>query len=834
LAFDILFAEGQRRFLDSMSTYARQFVEQMERPDVDHVEGLPPSVAIEQRLTSGGGKSTVATVTEVYHFLRLLFAKLGTQYCPTCNVAVTKQSQSAIARQVKERLTQGPVSLLAPVVKARKGFHKEIATWATREGYGHLVVDQQRYAVADFPKLERFREHSIEVLIADLRKADGPRVAELVKDALRVGNGSAFLTTRKGGRTVLSSEMTCPSCGRAFEELDPRLFSFNSPHGWCDHCRGFGYILPFSDEDSRAESVLEAELNAERRSDWVEEAEKQPCPTCRGSRLNEVARAVRVRGQTLEELSSYSVKQALDKLTRFKFSGPEKAIADTILSEIKQRLIFMQRVGLEYLALSRAANTLSGGESQRIRLAAQLGSNLRGVLYVLDEPTIGLHPRDNLRLLDTLDALKVKGNTLVVVEHDEDTMRRADLIVDLGPGAGRHGGNVIARGPIEELEFHGDSVTGRYLRSPMPHPSRARRPVAHVPWIEIKGARANNLKEIDVSFPIGRLTAITGVSGSGKSTLMRSVLLPAVQQSWARKRSNGSGAWKKISGTEFLSAVYEVDQSPIGKTSRSIPATYVKIFDEIRKQFAQLPESRIRGYDPSRFSFNIEGGRCEVCAGQGLVKLEMNFLPSSYVLCDSCRGKRFNAQTLTVEFNGRSIGDILEMTIEEAAEFFRAQPRIHQPLQLLVETGLGYLQLGQPSPTLSGGEAQRLKLVSELRAGLARDRYERIRKNRDPKSTLYLLEEPTIGLHMADVQLLLEVLHRLVDEGNSVVVIEHNLDVIAEADYIVDIGPEAGAEGGSVVAIGTPEEVSMSRVSRTAPFLARVLGIKNGRNRSAA
>jgi excinuclease ABC subunit A len=834
LAFDILFAEGQRRFLDSMSTYARQFVEQMERPDVDHVEGLPPSVAIEQRLTSGGGKSTVATVTEVYHFLRLLFAKLGTQYCPKCDVAVTKQSQSAITKQVKERLQQGPVSLLAPVVKARKGFHKEVATWAAREGYTHLVIDQQRYAVTEFPKLERFREHSIEVVIADLRKTDAPRIAESVKDALRVGNGSAFLATKKGVRTVLSSEMACPSCGRAFEELDPRLFSFNSPHGWCDLCHGFGYILPFSTEDSGAESVLEAELNAERRSDWVDEVEKQPCPTCKGSRLNEVARAVRVRGQTLAELSDYSVKQALDKLARLKFSGPEKAIADTILSEIKQRLFFMQRVGLEYLALSRAANTLSGGESQRIRLAAQLGSNLRGVLYVLDEPTIGLHPRDNVRLLETLDALKAKGNTLVVVEHDEDTMRRADIIVDLGPGAGRHGGTVIACGPISELQRHGDSVTGRYLRSPMPHPSRARRPVAHVPWIEIKGARANNLKEIDVSFPIGRLTAITGVSGSGKSTLMRSVLLPAVQQSWARKRTNGSSDWKKISGTEFLSAVYEVDQSPIGKTSRSIPATYVKIFDEIRKQFAQLPESRIRGYGPSRFSFNTEGGRCEVCAGQGLVKLEMNFLPSSYVLCEGCRGKRFNAQTLTVEFNGRSIGDILEMTIEEAAEFFRAQPRIYHPLQLLVETGLGYLQLGQPSPTLSGGEAQRLKLVSELRAGLARDRYERLRKNRDPKSTLYLLEEPTIGLHMADVQLLLEVLHRLVDEGNSVVVIEHNLDVIAEADYIVDIGPEAGADGGYVVATGTPEEVSASRASRTAPFLARVLGIKNGHSRSAA
>ncbi len=834
LAFDILFAEGQRRFLDSMSTYARQFVEQMERPDVDHVEGLPPSVAIEQRLTSGGGKSTVATVTEVYHFLRLLFAKLGTQYCPKCDVAVTKQSQSAISKQVKERLEQGPVSLLAPIVKARKGFHKEVAAWAGREGYAHLIVDQQRYAVADFPKLERFREHSIEVVIGDLRKTDAPQIAQLVQTALRVGNGSAFLATKKGARTVLSSEMTCPSCGTAFEELDPRLFSFNSPHGWCDHCHGFGYILPFSDEDSRAESVLEAELSAERRSDWVEEAEKQPCLKCNGSRLNEVARAVRVRGQTLVELSGYSVKQALEKLARFKFSGSQKAIADTILSEIKQRLFFMRRVGLEYLALNRAANTLSGGESQRIRLAAQLGSNLRGVLYVLDEPTIGLHPRDNLRLLETLDALKRKGNTLVVVEHDEDTMRRADLIVDLGPGAGRHGGNVIACGPIEELQRHGDSVTGRFLRTPMPHPSRTRRPIVHVPWIEIKGARANNLKDIDVSFPIGRLTAITGVSGSGKSTLMRSVLLPAVQQSWARKKTNGSGDWKKITGTEFLSAVYEVDQSPIGKTSRSIPATYVKIFDDIRKQFAQLPESRIRGYDASRFSFNTEGGRCEVCAGQGLVKLEMNFLPTSYVLCDSCRGKRFNGQTLAIQFNGRSIGDILEMTIEEAAEFFRVQPRIYHPLRLLVETGLGYLQLGQPSPTLSGGEAQRLKLVSELKAGLARDLHERIRKNRKPKSTLYLLEEPTIGLHMADVQLLLEVLHRLVDEGNTVVVIEHNLDVIAEADYIVDIGPEAGSEGGAIVATGTPEQVSLNRVSRTAPFLARVLGVKNRRSRSAA
>src|SRR6202048_4356213 len=539
LAFDILFAEGQRRFLDSMSTYARQFVEQMERPDVDHVEGLPPSVAIEQRLTSGGGKSTVATVTEVYHFLRLLFAKLGTQYCPKCNGAVTKQSQWAITKQVKERLQQGPVSLLAPVIKARKGFHKEVATWAAREGYTHLVIDQQRHAVTDFPKLERFREHSIEVVIADLRETDVPRIAELVKDALRVGNGSAFLGTKKGVRTVLSSEMACPSCGRAFEELDPRLFSFNSPHGWCEHCHGFGYILPFSAEDSRAESVLEAELNAERRSDWIDEAEKRPRPACKGSRLNEVARAVRVRGQTLEQLSDYSVKQALDKLARFKFSGPEKAIADTILSEIKQRLFFMQRVGLEYLALSRAANTLSGGESQRIRLAAQLGSNLRGVLYVLDEPTIGLHSRDNLRLLDTLAALREKGNSLVIVEHDEETMRRADHIVDLGPRAGAHGGEVVAIGTLRDIERNSKSETGRCLKTPLCHPIRkSRRSLDEVEnWITIRATRANNLKDVDVRFPIGRLSVITGISGSGRSMLMHDVLWPAVRDELTEERA---------------------------------------------------------------------------------------------------------------------------------------------------------------------------------------------------------------------------------------------------------------------------------------------------------
>src|SRR6267378_7363482 len=620
--------------------------------------------------------------------------------------------------------------------------------------------------------------------------------------------------------------MACPSCGRAFEELDPRLFSFNSPHGWCDHCHGFGYILPFSAEDSRAESVLEAELNAERRSDWIDEAEKRPCPTCKGSRLNEVARAVRVRGQTLAELSDYSVKQALDKLARLKFSGPEKAIADTILSEIKQRLFFMQRVGLEYLALSRAANTLSGGESQRIRLAAQLGSNLRGVLYVLDEPTIGLHPRDNVRLLDTLTALRNKGNSLIIVEHDEETMRRADHIVDLGPRAGIHGGNVIASGTLLDVERNSDSETARCLKSPLHHPIRgSRRSLRDVgDWIEVRGARANNLKDIDVRFPVGRLSVITGISGSGKSTLMHEVIWPAVREQLKERKRTGNGdLFKLVSGAQEIEAVYEVDQSPIGKTSRSTPGTYVKVLDEIRNLYAQLPVSRVRGYSASRFSFNAEGGRCETCKGQGVIKLEMNFLPSSYVPCEDCCGRRYNPQTLEVLYNEKSIGDVMEMTIEEAAEFFSAHPKIARPLFLLVETGLGYLKLGQPSPTLSGGEAQRLKLVTQLKRGVSRAADELIRKMRKPGSTLYLLEEPTIGLHMADVELLLNVLHRLVDEGNTVIVIEHNLSVIAEADYIVDLGPEAGADGGEVVAFGTPEEVAKDRISRTAPFLRKVL-----------
>ncbi|MBV9273316.1 MAG: excinuclease ABC subunit A, partial [Verrucomicrobia bacterium] len=695
LAFDILFAEGQRRFLDSMSTYARQFVEQLERPDVDHVEGLPPTVAIEQRLSQGGGKSTVATVTEVYHFLRLLFAKLGTQYCARCQIPVEKQSVSAIIRQVRQLAQKGGRRLLAPLVKARKGYHKEVAAWAAREGYQELVVDGKLYSVPGFPSLERFREHTIDVVIADLATVKPAELPEMVRTALRVGNGAAFVIKEGKSRTVLSSEMTCPNCGDAFEELDPRLFSFNSPHGWCEHCNGFGYILPFSTDEDEAESRLAAELLAERRSEWVDEAEVQICEHCQGSRLNPVARAVRLGPFTIQDLAAKSVADAFASVQTLTVNGELKPVAQTILTEIKQRLFFMRQVGLEYLALNRSAKTLSGGESQRIRLAAQLGSNLRGVLYVLDEPTIGLHPRDNFRLLDTLIALKEKGNTLIVVEHDEATMKRADLIVDLGPGAGRRGGQLVTKGNVEEIKRHATSVTGKFLRNPMTHPSRPRRWLTDADWIALSGARANNLKNIDIEFPVGRLTVITGVSGSGKSTLMRAALLPAVQQALKGGRER-SVLWDRISGVNHIAGVFEVDQSPIGKTSRSIPATYVKVFDEIRKLFAQLPEARIRGYDASRFSFNMEGGRCEVCSGQGMIKLEMNFLPSSWVPCDGCLGKRFNSQTLAVRYNGKSIGDVLEMTIEEAAEFFSAHPKIYLPMSLLLETGLGYLQLGQP------------------------------------------------------------------------------------------------------------------------------------------
>ena len=831
VAFDILFAEGQRRFLDSMSPYARQFVEQLEKPDVDLVTGLPPTVAIEQRVTRGGGKSTVATVTEVYHFLRLLFAKTGTQFCSDCDLPVEKQSVVSIVKRLETAAKRGPLKVLAPLVKARKGFHTDVARWAERQGFDTLYVDGKLVPVAQFRKLERFKEHTIDVVVGVIDRRRIAAAREIARRALEIGRGTARLLDSKNRLTVVSTEMSCPNCGGAFEELDPRLFSFNSPHGMCEECGGFGEIW---DQDLQTganrddESVLESELAAERESEWIDEGEARECPSCHGSRLNAVARSVRVQGYTIDQFTDLSAGEAARAIAKLKFKGRDQTVAAGLIPEIQQRLRFMETVGLGYLALGRSAKTLSGGESQRIRLAAQLGSNLRGVLYVLDEPTIGLHPRDNQRLLETLATLRNKGNSLIVVEHDEETMRRADHIVDLGPHAGIHGGEVVVSGTLSDVQKNSNSETARCLKSPLCHPIRgSRRSLRDVEnWIEIRGARANNLKGIDVRFPVGRLSVITGISGSGKSTLMHNVIWPAVRdQLNERKRAGDGDLFKLVSGAREIEAVYEVDQSPIGKTSRSTPGTYVKVFDEIRNLYAQLPVSRMRGYSASRFSFNAEGGRCEACKGQGVIKLEMNFLPSSYVSCEDCHGRRYNPQTLEIFYNEKSIGDVMEMTIEEASQFFSAHPKIARPLSLLVDTGLGYLKLGQPSPTLSGGEAQRLKLVTQLKRGVSRAADERIRKMRKPGSTLYLLEEPTIGLHMADIELLLNVLHRLVDEGNTVVVIEHNLSVIAEADYIVDLGPEAGKAGGQVVACGTPEQVAKNRVSRTAPFLRKVLNI---------
>ncbi|MBP6618374.1 MAG: excinuclease ABC subunit A, partial [Burkholderiaceae bacterium] len=872
LAFDILFNEGQRRYLESLNAYARSIVQPAGRPEVDAVYGIPPTVAIEQRLSRGGRKSTVGTTTEVWHFLRLLYVKLGTQHCIHDGAAVQPQTPDSIAAQLLKNFAGQHIGLLAPLVMARKGVYTELADWARPRGYTHLRVDGNFLPTTNFPRIDRFKEHIIElpVISLDVNAADEASLRTALAKALELGKGVVHVlssldglreamlggtpTAAIGTLTAYSTKRACPICATSYAELDPRLFSYNSKHGWCPDCVGTGVKLTkeqrkvFDDsvreDDNKGREQTFAEPEAEDVADTV-------CPTCAGTRLNATARAVQfgedathaVAGVAITDIARLSVTDVREWVAGLRLDGRlsarEVGIARDLIPEIQGRLEFLEEVGLGYLTLDRGAPTLSGGEAQRIRLAAQLGSNLQGVCYVLDEPTIGLHARDNQILLNALHKLGDKGNTLVVVEHDEDTIRRADHIIDIGPSAGKRGGRLVAEGSVADISDAEESVTGRYLLHAMRHPLQPRRavevfdpaavavPVADLPyvaatakskasakkkaaaeadadvvfapeplqWLVVSGATMHNLQNVTAQVPLKRLVAITGVSGSGKSTLARDVLLANVQTAVVQRSTKaGRDSWAagqhapwigcaNVEGFAAIDRVLEVDQTPIGKTPRSCPATYIGFWDTIRKLFADTLESRARGYGPGRFSFNTGEGRCPACEGQGLRTIGMSFLPDVKVKCETCHGARFNPETLAVTWRGKSIGDVLQMEVDEAVEFFAAMPVIAYPLQLLKDVGLGYLTLGQPSPTLSGGEAQRIKLVTEL----TKVRDEVGRRGQKVPHTLYVLDEPTVGLHMADVEKLIRVLHRLVDGGHSVVVIEHDLDVIAEADWVIDL-----------------------------------------------
>ncbi len=825
IAFDILFNEGQRRYLESLNAYARQFAQPASRPDVDAIYGIPPTVAIEQRTSRGGRKSTVATLTEIYHYLRLMFVKLGTQYCPECDIAIQAQTTDAILAQLLKKWRGKSICLLAPLVVSRKGYYTDLAKWALNKGFTELRVDGDMLPTDKWPRLDRFSEHDIDLPVCNI-KIDAAREAELLQQlqiALDHGKGLIKAAPLKRGAIdpenefLFSTERACPSCARSFPELDPRLFSYNSKHGWCQSCFGTGQIIESFDEESSGEE-----------SGWLSAQETiEPCPSCDGKRLNPDALAVRFGDSSIADYTTLSIEQAAKTLGQLKLQGREAQIADDIQSELNSRLNFLVEVGLSYLTLDRSAPTLSGGEAQRIRLAAQLGSNLQGVCYILDEPTIGLHPRDNNMLLETLRKLGDKGNTIVVVEHDEETIRQADHIIDIGPGAGVRGGEVVATGTLKQLLKNKRSVTGQSLASPLQHPLYEPRR-EDFGKLSINKATHNNLKNVSVKIPLSNLVCVSGISGSGKSTLIREVL----RENLAKLIALGTKSKKKIpmhgctsiEGWESISRVLEVDQTPIGKTPRSCPATYIGFWNNIRDLFANTTEARIRGYAANRFSFNVKGGRCDACDGQGIKKVEMSFLPDVRVPCEVCAGLRFNTETLSVRYKGKSVGDVLAMDIDDAVEFFAAHPKIHHALSLLQTVGLGYLTLGQPSPTLSGGEAQRIKLVSEL--AKARPQIQSVQSARKNNHTLYILDEPTVGLHMADVEKLIHVLHRLVDSGHSVIVIEHNLDLIAEADWIFDMGPEGGTGGGRLVCQGPPLKIAKSLKSRTAPFLKELLQLE--------
>ncbi len=829
LAFDTIYAEGQRRYVESLSAYARQFLEQMEKPDVDLIEGLSPAISIEQKTTSKNPRSTVATTTEIYDYLRLLYARVGKPFCYQCGKPIASQTVQQIVDQVLSLPAGSRIQILAPVVRGRKGEYRHIFAQMRKEGFVRARVDGTLRELEQPIELDKQKKHTIEVVVDRLVvKPDvARRLADSLEIATRLAEGIVTVSVADGPELTFSERLACITCGVSYPEISPRVFSFNNPHGACPACGGLGTQV-----DGRSDAALAAtegellgssaryldrrykETSSSRVREAIEEYVDRlysirPCKACGGARLRKESLAIKVAGLSIAEVTRMSVKEGLAFFEGLRLSEKDQEIARRILKEIRERLGFLVNVGLEYLTLDRTAATLAGGEGQRIRLATQIGSSLVGVLYILDEPSIGLHQRDNVRLLNTLKRLRDLGNTVLVVEHDEETIRSADHVIDLGPGAGVSGGQVVVAGPPEAIMASPRSLTGRYLARELQIPVPARRRPHTGLYLTIVGAREHNLKGIDVEIPLGLFTCVTGVSGSGKSTLVSEILRKALAAALYGSREE-PGAHDKILGVERLDKVIEIDQAPIGRTPRSNPATYTGVFSFIRELYALTPDARVRGYKPGRFSFNVKGGRCEACEGDGILRIEMHFLPDIYVTCEVCRGKRYNRETLEILYKGKSIADVLDMTVAEALGFFEKVPRIREKLQTLHDVGLGYITLGQSATTLSGGEAQRVKLSREL-------------SKRATGRTLYILDEPTTGLHFHDIRQLLDVLHRLTDAGNTVLVIEHNLDVIKTADWIIDLGPEGGDAGGRVVATGTPEEVAACPGSYTGQFLRRVL-----------
>ncbi|MBT6690453.1 excinuclease ABC subunit UvrA [archaeon] len=892
LAFDTLYAEGQRRYVESLSAYARQFLGVMNKPDVDAIEGLSPAISIEQKTTSKNPRSTVGTVTEIYDYLRLLFARVGTAYCPEHGCKIESSSPQRISDRIGNEV-EGNVTILAPIVSQKKGTHEQVVLGLNRDGWARVRVDGVIYRTDETIKMARYKKHDIAVVVDRVNVSDSGRLSEAVENAARVSEGGMIEVMDSGEKLhVYSTIMACPECGLAFEELQPRMFSFNSPFGACEECHGLGVKTEFDpeliipdEEDTIVDGAIKlygkmdnswriqqlgavgksfgfdimepvgdmseeqyevlmygserpihgkwssgASMNMEdgweglipqserlykkTESDYrrrlLEKFQRaRTCPECEGKRLQEKILSVKVAKHNINDITEMSIIRCSEFFEKLKLTSKEMEIAKLILKEIRERLSFLNSVGLGYLNLSRKAGTLSGGEAQRIRLATQIGANLMGVMYVLDEPSIGLHQRDNAKLISTLHRLRDLGNSLIVVEHDEDTIRAADFVVDIGPGAGVHGGEIVAAGTPKQIEKNKDSLTGKYLSGEMKIETPMRRRASNK-YINIRGARENNLKNINVKVPIGVMNCITGVSGSGKSTLMNEILYKGMAKKLGRDSKIRPGKHKEITLDERIDKVIVINQSPIGKTPRSNPATYVGVFDEIRKLFSGVKESKIRGYMPGRFSFNVPGGRCEKCRGDGVEKIEMHFLPDVYVQCDECKGKRYNRDTLDIMYKGKNVADVLDLSVEEALEVFENVPSIYRKLETLKRVGLEYIKLGQSATTLSGGESQRIKLTKEL-------------AKRGTGQTLYILDEPTTGLHFADVKKLLRVLDSLVEKGNTMVVIEHNLDVVKSADYIIDLGPEGGEGGGRVVAKGSPEEVAKVRASATGEYLGRVL-----------